>query len=314
MTTRLASLAPDVRTGGRWRKGQALKNACIRGLVRVLLGIADVLPAGALIALGRALGRAARLSPRLDRVALANVRSSLGATNAETIVAACFANAGEVLSRTLLLRRSGARPSEFVELDAEHTARLEAALRPGRGALVLSAHFGPFEHIAAVVAERGITPAILVRESYDPALDHLVDAHRLRCQVEIVHRGTQPLGVLAALRRGRPLGLLVDLAGRVATRPVAFLGQPDVEFPVGAATLRARLELPVLLALLVPRSNGGFRLVFEDLSAEPADLTQRVATRLDAHIREYPEHWLWMARPLAQTSAARRLRKKPRAR
>ncbi|HMR78114.1 MAG TPA: lysophospholipid acyltransferase family protein [Polyangiaceae bacterium] len=310
MSAQLAGVAPDVRAGQRWRARQTLKNACIRVAIGGLLRVVDALPAGLVVALGRALGRAARFSKRLNGVAVENVSHALGVARAKAVTTACFANAGEVLARTLLLRREGARPSDFVELDEAAAEQLRSVLRLGRGALVLSAHYGPFEHIAPVVAEHGITPAIVVRESYDPALDPVVDAHRLRCGVEVVHRGREPLGVLGALRRGRPLGLLVDLPGRVATRPVRFLGHADVPFPLGAASLSARLAVPVLLGLLVPRKEGGFRLFFEDLGSDPSALTQRVAARLDAHIRQYPEHWLWMARPLARARIEGRLRKK----
>ncbi len=299
MTAQLAVSATDVRAGGRWRRGQAAKNAAIRWGIRALLWVADALPESVLVACGRSLGRLTAMNEQLASVTRQNISLSFGNERANPLTAECFSSVGETLAHTLLLRRPGARASRHVELDATNCKRLQRALQQGKGALVLSAHYGPFEHIAAVVAENGIAATVLVRESYDPALDSIVDSHRLRHGVQVAHRGRSPLGVLSALRRGRAVGLLVDLPGRFATESVRFLGAPQVAFPRGPALLATRLAVPVLVALLHPKPQGGFRLVFEELNCPPDELTQRVADRIDAHVRAYPQHWLWMARPLS---------------
>lgn len=301
----IASPRSVAKRGAPWTRAQALKNACLRGILRGACAVADRLPAPLLVAAGRILGRIAMLLPRLRHTAMQNVESVFGRVGAEEVVHRCFINAGETLARTLLLRRASARASSWVELDGENLQRLVTALTSGHGALVLSAHYGPFEHIAAVVAEHGIEPSVLVRESYDPGLDALVDRHRLARGVAVVHRGRRPTGVLGALRRGHPVGLLVDLAGRVETAPVRFLGDGPTGFPTGPERLRARLGVPVLTALLEPKPTGGFRLVFRREDGPAEGLTQRVADELARHIRAFPEHWLWMARPLAATGALR---------
>lgn len=141
-------------------------------------------------------------------------------------------------------------------------------------------------------------PAILVRESYDPALDPLVDAHRLRHGLDVIHRGKPGASarILRSLKQGRPVGFLPDLGGRVRTELVDWLGGPR-ELPIGPLRIAQRTGAPLLLGYLEPRSGGGFTLRItrsEALSA--ASPAQALAQDLERVILKHPEHWLWMGR------------------
>jgi KDO2-lipid IV(A) lauroyltransferase len=180
---------------------------------------------------------------------------------------------------------------------------LDRALASGRGAIVVSAHIGPFETIPAVLVEHGFSPSIVVRESYDAELDRVADAHRRARGVGVIHRGDDhaALRVARALRNGRPVGILPDVGSRgVATTRARFLGRA-VAFPVGVERLATRLQCPVLLGTLARPADGltWFELRLEALDGEMGEagesLTQRVAGALTWAILRCPEHWLWMA-------------------
>lgn len=287
----------DLRTGGRWTRGQRLKNAAIRGLVRGLLGLADRLPPWLLLATCRALGRVTPwVAPTLARRARARAASALPAHVAERVSAECFVNAGTTLASTLLLRRPEVRASEWVEVDADARRELERA----GGAVIVSAHLGPFELVAPAVAEAGLSPAVVVRESYDPALDPHVDGHRLHRGVTVIHRGRPGASarLVRSLRRGQLVGLLPDLPARVETVPVDFLGQTTA-MPVGPARVARAARVPLLVCTLVPRAaSRRFRLEVQRIELSGGSLhavTQRVADALSAAIYRAPAWWLWMA-------------------
>jgi KDO2-lipid IV(A) lauroyltransferase len=297
-----------VRLGGRWGPLQRLKNAGWLLAARAALAVADRLPVRWLLAAGRALGRLGALVLRGPRARAAEqARLALGVDDPRRFARDCFVRAGENLAWSLLLRRRGLRALDLVEVDADARRTLGSALGEGRGVVFVSAHLGPFELIAAAVAELGLSPAVVVRESYDPRLDPLVDRHRLERGVEVIHRGRPGAvrRIVRALDAGRPVGFLPDLGGRVQSVPVALLGQP-VQLPVGPARIALGRRCPVLIGTLsrAPSRAVGmgaaaapFRLRVERLAGEPCEarMTQRVADALGEAIRRAPAEWLWMA-------------------
>jgi KDO2-lipid IV(A) lauroyltransferase len=198
------------------------------------------------------------------------------------------------------------RASAFVRVSAESEAVLARVLARRQGAIFLTAHLGPFELVAARIAELGHPSAVVVRESYDPRLDSWVDAHRIGRGLEVIHRGHAGASfrIVRALRRGLAVGFLPDLATRgVASVEVDFLGL-RVRFPKGPQEIALRLGAPVVVGALAPVvSDAGprFELEMTELDAEPKtanveELTQRVASALEKAIARSPADWLWMAR------------------
>ncbi len=213
----------------------------------------------------------------------------------------CFQRAGENLAVCLLLRRPELPARELVSIDAEAEALLRDVLSRGMGCVFVSAHIGPFEAVAAAVAELGAHPAVVVRESYDAQLDPLVDAHRRGRGIEVIHRGHPGAAarLLRALRRGRPVGVLPDLGGRVPSAPAELCGQP-VSWPVGPQRIALRAGAPVLVGTLAPEGTRAglphFRLTLMEVSApDEPNLTRRVTEELSAAICRAPEHWPWMS-------------------
>ncbi len=296
----------DRRSGGTWSHRQAAKNFFIAAAVRAALLIADRLPAPLLLVLGRLAGRAARrLMPTAGRTALARAEGRLPTQEGTRVARACFERAGESLAISALLRRPAVRAAEWVLVSTEGRAVLDRALARGRGAIVVSAHLGPFEMVAARVAELGVRPAIVVRESYDRRLDAWIDAHRRARGVDVIHRGSRHSGlqILRALRAGQPVGMLPDLGGRVPSVAARFLGD-TLAFPVGPQLIAKRARCPILIGTLARRHRGSggsagcpFELLLSELPPDGtvATLTQRVADSLDKAILRSPEDWLWMA-------------------
>ena len=279
-----------------WGPRQRLKNALIRGAVVALLAVADRLPPRLLFAACRSVGRLLPwLAPGLARSARERARRSLPEAEAQRVARECFVNAGTSLAVTLLLRRPGARASSWVVIDDD--ARRE--LRRAGGAVVVSAPLGPFELVAPAVAELGLSPAVVVRESYDPALDSHVDAHRVAHGVAVIHRGRPgaAIRIVRALRSGQLVGVLPDLPTRVPSVSVEFLKQPHA-MPAGPARLARAAGVPVLVCALEPLPGGrAFRLDVRRL-ADGDDcatrMTQRVADALSVAILRAPGWWLWM--------------------
>jgi KDO2-lipid IV(A) lauroyltransferase len=298
--------AHDVRTGGQWTRRQSVKNFAIRAAIRAAFFFADRVPRAVLVAVCRTVGRAAHaLFGDLRRAARGAASKAFDTETAKSVARECFERAGENLGVSLLLRRSPVHASTFVRLSAHAEATLSRALAKGNGVVFVTAHLGPFEHIAARIAELGHPSAIVVRESYDPGLDACVDAHRKARGLEVIHRGAAgaPFRIARALRRGLAVGFLPDLPGRgVASVDVPFLGG-RAPFPRGPQEIAHRFGAPVVLGLLRrdPSSRRPrFDLDVVDLehmpeTADVEELTHRVAAALERAILNTPADWLWMA-------------------
>ena len=109
--------------------------------VRVLEGLARVLPRAAAFALGRAMGTAARHAGVRVGVARANLAAALperSASEREAILAAAYTHAG--MSAIELLRADLRDMAGRVRI--EGLDHLASARRGGRGLIVVSGHFG----------------------------------------------------------------------------------------------------------------------------------------------------------------------------
>lgn len=295
----MPSASRDLRLGGHWRWGQRLKNGAIRLCVLGLLGLADRLPERLLYSVCRTVGHLVYwTAPSLVRRARRRARMVLPEADARRVVRECFVNAGTTLATSLLLRRPNVEASALVAIDAPARELLKGA----GGAVVVSAHLGPFELVAPAVTELGLPAAIVVRESYDPALDAHVDAHRRARRVTVIHRGDPGAGarIVRSLRSGQLVGMLPDLPARVASVGVDFLGTPT-KMPIGPARVSLAAGVPLLAACLAPLGDGRrFRLEvsrIDPAGASAGALTQRVASHLSQAILQAPEWWLWMSAP-----------------
>jgi KDO2-lipid IV(A) lauroyltransferase len=222
---------------------------------------------------------------------------------ANSLVKACFVNAGENLMVCLLLRRERLDPAEWLQVSQESAALLRDLQGLGRGVVFVSAHLGPFELIAPRLAQLNYRPVVVTRESYDARLDPIVDRHRWARRVSVLHRGESWVGakILRALRGGALVGFLSDLRGSFQSVSVPFLAG-ELQIPVGPQRLSRLSKAPLVVGTL-SRVRGNpytahprFELVLRAIPNEPeVEQAASVARALQEAILRRPEDWLWMA-------------------
>ena len=290
-----------------WSPRQRRKNDLLFATARAGLCLGQALPRVWLRPSGACLGLAAyALFGAARRATLANlalVHPELDRVARNKLARAVFRSLGQNLTDTLALLD----PSEdagrtlAIEPPSEHV--LTGALAFGRGVIYATCHLGPWERMAALLAQRGFPITTVARASYDPRFDSLLfEKLRARRRVEVIHRGEPgaPVAIVRTLRKGRVLGLLMDMPGRVATEDVTWLGLPS-RMPAGAARLALRLRCPVVVGTPAPHPRGLeiriVKLETDDLMADArgeATLNQRIADALTERIRLLPMHWPWM--------------------
>jgi KDO2-lipid IV(A) lauroyltransferase len=238
------------------------------------------------------------------RVTLDNLRNALGDQTTEqervAIGRRTYMNFGRFMieySRFPLLSKDNIR--SFVEFRGlEH---LDRALERGKGAIILSPHFGNWELLGISFQLIGYTMNFLVGEQHNKAVDNLMNDLRRSSGVTIIPKGYAIRGVIQALRRNELLGLLADQDARGRGCFVEFFGRP-ASTPRGPASFALKTGALIIPSFIIRKTGGRHVLVLEEpIEALPTDdreadvhkYTQAHVSVLERYVRMYPDHWFW---------------------
>ncbi len=198
--------------------------------------------------------------------------------------------------------RAGRWIEDLVELDPS-IAVLERELARGRGALVVTAHIGNWELLAARIRRAGHHGAVVGFARPNDSSARWFESMRRAYGVETIAQSQSPRSILRALERGAVVGLLSDLeVRRLDGEFLPFFGRPALTMTAPAALARAaRAPLLPAKCVLEP-ATGRYRLAFEDplepnlaldRRARTSDVTTRLNGAFERWIRATPEQWAW---------------------
>lgn len=190
-------------------------------------------------------------------------------------------------------------------VEVEGVDHLKAAAAQGRGMLLLTAHYGNWELLAAAHVLTGYPLSVVVRPLDSPVLNRLVARFRGRSGVEVIAKRRAVRAVLEALRRGWMVGILLDQnASRHEGVFVPFFDQP-ASTSKSLALLALWSGAPVVPVFIQREAGGRHRVIIESAVPPPSTgereqdilaFTAAFARILESKIRQQPEQWLWMHR------------------
>jgi KDO2-lipid IV(A) lauroyltransferase len=190
-------------------------------------------------------------------------------------------------------------------------------VRHGR-ALVVTAHLGNWELLTLAPVLTGYPMTVVARTLDSAALGAWADRLRRTAGVEVVDKRAAVRPLLAALRRGRLVGVLMD---QNATRRegvfVPFFGR-EASTSRAVALLAIRTGAPVIPAFTRRVSPGRHAIAIGPPLPSPAasdpdpvrTLTAACTRAIEEAVRATPEQWLWAhdrwrTRPVEATSSPR---------
>jgi len=184
----------------------------------------------------------------------------------------------------------------------EGIEHLDAAMGTHGRALLLTAHLGNWEILAASHRLTKYPLSIVVRPLDAPWLDALAERLRRKTGVELIDKRGALRPVVDALRRGRMIGILMDQnASRREGVFVDFFGRP-ASTSRSVALLALRTRTPVVPTFIRRDSDGCHTVFFyreldvpdsNGSEAAVVELTARCTAAIERAIREVPEQWLW---------------------
>lgn len=187
-------------------------------------------------------------------------------------------------------------------LKIEGFEKLQEQAESGQGAILLGMHMGNGVLMAGALASRGLSVAVVYRESRKLPDGYLGEVmRRLAVEPIRIDAGNPSSGgrqILRSLRGGKLVLVLMDQANKHEEGvEVSFLGK-RVFMPEGVVRLAGMARAPVIPVLLRgARPVWAFEVASPLTVGDDAEDTVRALTRLmEAQIRSYPQFWSWHQR------------------
>ncbi len=184
--------------------------------------------------------------------------------------------------------------------------KIDTALKEGKGAIFLSAHFGNWELSMGIGSFFGYNFTGLAREQKHPRSNEFLNALRISQGGQVIQKGMPIRELLRALKQGKIVAMMSDQDGGKTGTFVKFFGRLSSS-PKGVATFAARTGAPVFPVFII-RENGGLkhRVVVEepirvpDLTLSDEEIEKQVLQQyskvLEEKIHQSPDQWLWAHR------------------
>jgi len=213
-----------------------------------------------------------------------------------------------------LYKNMGLSVVEFARMDAINEAyverhisfeglhRLDEALRLGKGAVVLTAHFGNWELLSAALGIRGYPLSAVARPLDNAYMNEFISTQRSRFGNRVIAKKNAIRPMLEVLKKNSILGILLDQrASRKEAVVTDFLGMP-APTNKGLALTVMRTGSSVV-PVFIHREHGlKHRLVCMepvpiavtgDMERDIRENTQRFTSAIESFVRLYPDEWFW---------------------
>lgn len=175
----------------------------------------------------------------------------------------------------------------------------------GKGVILLSAHFGNWEYIAASASlQVNKKFSIIVKNQRNKLVNDWMNRMRTRWLNEVIPLGVSVRNVYSVLKNNGIAAMVADQRGPEEGLKLEFFGKKTSVY-TGPAVLSLKTAAPIIFGIPVRQKDYSYKaeLIELDQSNLPDDydekvkiITQRMISYLEKIISEYPGQWLWMHR------------------
>jgi len=292
-------------------KVKRFKRSLARRAMLAMAWLVDHVPFPVMQAIAQvALYLAFLLTFRLRQIARDSLKIAFGneKSNAEIsrIIDGCFASIRKDAIELMYYSRFPERVTEKFRVEGREN--LDEVLKKGRGAMIVTAHFGNFPVMMLELSQLGYKINVIMRRARDGKIAdyilkimnrvgvHTIYTHpRRECVQEAVRvmRNNEILFVLLDQHFGSEGHIMVDFFGQKAATAT------------GPIILAQRTGSPVLMAFAIREKNGYHRVVIEpEFQVQQArndeealqHNVERITQTIERYVRAYPQEWGWMHR------------------
>lgn len=208
----------------------------------------------------------------------------------------------EVLFTTRLIRID--TWARYVELE-NFTQVIELLMRPGRGVILLTGHYGNWEVLGYVLATLGFETTSIARRMDNPYVNDWLLGVRERQGQRIIDKNGATSEVTGILQHGGAVGFIADQNAGSKGVFVDFFGRKASTYK-SIGLLAMEYKVPVVIGY-ARRSGTGFRfkigaqdIIYPDdwkMQDDPLRyVTQRYTKAIEDMVRVDPGQYLWVHR------------------
>ncbi|MEJ5261622.1 MAG: lysophospholipid acyltransferase family protein [Ignavibacterium sp.] len=187
----------------------------------------------------------------------------------------------------------------------ENLELIEEKNKLGNGVILLSAHFGNWEYIAASASLKlNKKFHIIVKNQRNKYVNDWMNKMRTRWLNEVVPLGVSVRNIYSVLKNNGIAAMVADQRGPEEGLKLDFFGKKTSVY-TGPAVLALKTGAPVIFGIPVRQEDYTYKSTLTELDKTnlPDDeeekvkvLTERMIKYLEKIISEHPEQWLWMHR------------------
>lgn len=275
--------------------------------VRTLVFLLARLPFSAASRVGAALGVLGYrlgIRSRVTEEQIAFAFPELPASEVKSLAKQSYENLGRTsLEAALMERRT---PADLIALfdRVDGWEHMDAAMRGGQGALLVTGHLGNWELGGSYFAARGVPVDAIARHMSNRVFERYLTRVRERFGVKVVFDEHAVRHTSRSVRANRVVGFLSDqgVAGLASTY-VPFFSRL-AKTPRGPAVFALKLGVPMVFTVAVRQPSGKYRLIVEpievvytgDREADTIALVAYYTARLEYWVRQYPGQYFWQHR------------------
>lgn len=170
----------------------------------------------------------------------------------------------------------------------------------GKGVILLSAHFGNWEILAASSAVLDCSYSIVVKEVRNNLVDRFMNNLRSKWGNKVIKLTPTMRELIKEIREKKIIAILADQRAPIESPKIKFFGKETSVF-TGPAYLSIKLNTPILCYFCYRDKDGTYiarshPIEYDTTASEQEkimQITKRYFEILEKEIRKYPDHWLW---------------------
>ena len=223
-------------------------------------------------------------------------------SEADRIARASFIRFGRLMFEFLRFPILKSKMKSYVEIEnLDYLLEYKAASEKN-GAIIVTCHSDNWELMGGAFAQYGIPLVGVAKKQKSEGADKFINEFRTLIGMHITYRsGVREMYKM--MDEGHFIGLIMDQdVGRHDGVIVKFFNRAT-NYVTGAASMSRFKSIPIFPAFMHKNSDGTHTLeVYPPLSVEKTsdkradiqNMTQKLATFTEEHIRRYPEEWFWL--------------------
>ena len=186
-------------------------------------------------------------------------------------------------------------------VELENKDNIKASLEKGKGAIILTAHFGNWEIASLAASLNGYIMSVFAREQKYERLNNLLNEFRQSTGCRVITKGFSAKEIIKTLHNNGIIAMLSDQDAGANGVFVIFFNRP-ASTAQGAIAFSLKTGATILPSFI--RRAGTYKHIAR--AGEPLGLIdtgnkerdmkenlQEIVRILEDYVRKFPEQWLW---------------------